>query len=138
MEDQNESKEKKEEKRLQKELDKKANNKFLDKVIIWMLSTVFFFVLFWTILNILNIQVQSEIIVGYISFFSLEGGISAIITIKKNKKKQEEDMYNNMYGGTGYNDMNYGYQPEPRERHYQDEEEIYDEPENPEDEGEIK
>lgn len=111
-------------KKLQKDLEKKATTKFLDRVVIWMLATVFFFTAAWSLLNVFNIQIQSEIIIGYFSFFSLEGGISAIITIKKNKKLKQENSYNDS--------MNYGYQPEPSERYYKDEE-IYDEPE---DEGE--
>lgn len=125
------SKEETENEKLQKELDKKATSKFLDKVIIWMLATVFFFTVSWSILNAFNITIQTEIIVGYFSFFSLEGGISAIITIKKNKKKQQENSYSDS--------TDYGYiQPEPMERYYQDSEETYDEPEQPKDEGEIK
>lgn len=122
------SKEETENEKLQKELEKKATNKFLDKVIIWMLATVFLFTVSWTVLNALNITIQSEIIIGYFSFFSMEGSISAIITIKKNKKKQQEN---------SYNDMNYGCQPEPSKRYYKDEE-IYNEPEQPENEGEDK
>ena len=122
-------KEETENEKLQKDLEKKATTKFLDRVVIWMLATVFFFTVAWSLLNVFNITIQSEIIIGYFSFFSLEGGISAIITIKKNKKKQQENSYNG---------MDYGYiQPEPSERYYKDEE-TYDEPEQPEDEGEIK
>lgn len=125
-------KEETENEKLQKDLEKKATTKFLDRVVIWMLATVFFFTAAWSLLNVFNITIQSEIIIGYFSFFSLEGGISAIITIKKNKKKQQENSYNDS--------MNYGYmqQPEQSKRHYQDEEEIYNKPEQPEDEGEIK
>ena len=123
------SKEETENEKLQKELDKKENNKFLDKVIIQMIISVTLFTLLWTIMNAFNLTIQTEVIVGYFAFWGAEGGASCLIHLKKNKKMKQEN---------SYNDMDYGYiQPEPSKRYYQDEEEIYNEPEQP-DEGEIK
>lgn len=123
------SKEETENERLQKELEKKANNKFLDFVIIQMIVGVTFFTLLWTIMNAFNLTIQSEVIIGYLSIWGAEGGASCLLQLKKNKKLKQENLYGN--------NMNHGYQPEPSERYYKDEE-IYDEPEQPENEGEIK
>ena len=99
----------------QKAAEKIKVSKFLDKVIIHMLVSVTAFTVIWTVMNAFGLEVQSEVIIGWFGFWGAEGGVSAIIQIKKNKKAKQE---------YPYADYNFAQYAEPRDIDSHDETEI--------------